>query len=53
MKCAGWRFDDKGKRKGQATPQKARQHHKKMQALRQKLKAQGSGSPGLFYLETA
>jgi hypothetical protein len=40
MKIAGWKLDPKGKRTGQATPQKARQHRKKIQALRQHLKQQ-------------
>lgn len=38
MKGAGWRYEGKGKRKGQATPQKVRQYKKKMKTLAQHLK---------------
>ncbi|WP_218080131.1 hypothetical protein [Anthocerotibacter panamensis] len=41
MKLAGWKLEDKGKRKGQATPQRARQYKKKIQALRKRLEAKG------------
>jgi len=51
MKSSGWRITKEGKRKGQQTPQKARQHRKKIQMLRQKLQKQGSGQPDLFVLE--
>ncbi len=44
MKMAGWKLDDKGKRKGQATPQKARQYKKRIQATRKRLKQDKSFS---------
>jgi hypothetical protein len=57
MKMAGWRLEDKGKRRGQATPQKVRQYKKKMQNLTQRLKTQGSATkksgksnPDFFYV---
>jgi len=49
MKGSGWRVAEQSKRKGQHTPQKARQHRKKIQMLRQKLKKQGSGFPDLLF----
>jgi len=47
MKVAGWRLEDKGKRKGQATPQKVRQYKKKMRTLSQHLKGNNKKKSGV------